>query len=88
MDHWLWMENSFEKFQNAIFFQDINNSFHGVTQVDILIRLRDMVKRLKKFGNQWPKPVENRPIPAEIGHRLLKFFSLLTIFLKQIKIST
>ena len=28
-----WTEDSFEKFQNAIFFQDIKKSFHGVTQM-------------------------------------------------------
>ena len=31
MDYWLWIPHLFEKFQNAFFFQDIKNSFHGVT---------------------------------------------------------
>ena len=35
MDHWLWMVQLLEKFQNAIFFHDIKNSFHGVTQMGL-----------------------------------------------------
>ena len=35
MDHWLWIPHSFKKFQNAIFFQDIKSSFHGVTQMGL-----------------------------------------------------
>ena len=33
-DHWLWMPDSFQKCQRH-FFQDIKNSFHGVTQMGL-----------------------------------------------------
>ena len=29
------MVHSFQKFQNAIFFQDVKKSFHGVTQMGL-----------------------------------------------------
>ena len=35
MNHWLWMPCLLQKFQNAIFFQDIKNSFHGVTRIGL-----------------------------------------------------
>ena len=35
MDHWPWMVQSFEKFPNAIFFEDIKNFFYGVTQMGL-----------------------------------------------------
>ena len=43
-------------------------------QVDILIHLRVMVKRLKNFGNWWPTPVGNRLISIGVGHKLPKRF--------------
>ena len=35
MDHWLWIPQLFKKFQNAIFFQNIKNSFQGVTPMGL-----------------------------------------------------
>ena len=35
MNHWPWTADSFKKFQKAIFFQDVTNSFHGVTQIGL-----------------------------------------------------
>ena len=35
MNHWPWTDDSFEKFSKRHFFQDIKNSFHGVTQIGL-----------------------------------------------------
>ena len=57
-------------------------------QVNILILLRVMVNWLKIFDSWWSNPLKNRPILTGVGHQLPKFFSALTITLKQINIST